>query len=82
MEKGQWEIARKAGVTIYTISPEEKIRWKKTVSDLDDKYVAEIAAKGHPAKEALEMMRRSIREEVNVSMSTRTRCLTGIVVRA
>jgi TRAP-type transport system periplasmic protein len=58
MEKGQWEVARKAGVTIYTISPEEKIRWKKTVSDLDDKYVAAIAAKGHPAKEALEMMRR------------------------
>lgn len=58
MEKGQWETARKAGLTIYTISPEEKIKWKKTVSDLDDKYVADIAAKGHPAKEALEMMRK------------------------
>ncbi len=57
-EKSQWEIARKAGVTVYTISPEEKVRWKKTVAEVDDKYVAEIAAKGHPAKEALEMMRK------------------------
>jgi hypothetical protein len=58
MEKGQWDIARKAGVTIYTISPEEKARWKKAVSDVDDKYTAEIIARGYPAREAVNIMRK------------------------
>ena len=58
MEKGQWDIARKAGVTIYTISPEEKARWKKAVSDVDDKYIAEIIARGYPAREAVNFMRK------------------------
>ena len=58
MEKGQWDVARKAGVTIYTISPEEKARWKKAVSDVDDKYIAEIIARGYPAKEAVDLMRK------------------------
>jgi TRAP-type C4-dicarboxylate transport system substrate-binding protein len=59
-EKEQWEITRKAGVSIYTISPEEKARWKKAVSEVADKYVAEITARGYHAKEALEIMRKVV----------------------
>jgi putative cardiolipin synthase len=60
LEKTQWEAAQKAGVTAYTISPEELARWKKAVVEVDDKYVAGLAAKGYPAKEALDSMRKVV----------------------
>jgi TRAP-type transport system periplasmic protein len=58
MERGMWDTVRKAGVTVYTISPEEKEKWKKATSNVDDKYVAEWSAKGYPVKEALALMRK------------------------
>lgn len=58
VERGRWEAIRKAGVEVYTISTEERARWKRAVSEVDDKYVRDWSAKGFPVKEALEMMRR------------------------
>ena len=60
LDKTQWEAAQKAGVTTYTISVEEMAKWKKATSEVDDKYVAGLAAKGYPSKEALEMMRKAV----------------------
>jgi TRAP-type C4-dicarboxylate transport system substrate-binding protein len=57
-DNAYWETTRKAGVEVYTISPEEQARWKKATASVDDKYLQEWAAKGHPVKEALEMMRK------------------------
>jgi TRAP-type C4-dicarboxylate transport system substrate-binding protein len=48
-------------VEVYSISKEEVAKWKQTVSDVDDKYVKDISAKGYPAKEALELMRKVVR---------------------
>jgi TRAP-type transport system periplasmic protein len=59
MEKGMWDAIRKAGVTVYTISPEEQARWKKATESADDKYVQEWSAKGYPVKEALAVMRKA-----------------------
>jgi TRAP-type transport system periplasmic protein len=58
MEKGMWESVRKAGVNVYTISPEEQAKWKKATENIDDKYVKEWSAKGYPVKEALALMRK------------------------
>jgi TRAP-type transport system periplasmic protein len=60
MEKGMWEAIKKAGVTVYTISPEEQARWKKATETADDKYLQEWSAKGYPVKEALVVMRKAI----------------------
>jgi TRAP-type transport system periplasmic protein len=57
-QQGFWEAARKNGMEIYNISPEEVARLKKATSGEDDKYIAEWSAKGYPVKEALAMMRR------------------------
>jgi TRAP-type C4-dicarboxylate transport system substrate-binding protein len=56
--KGHWDAARKNGMEVYDISPEEVARLKKATSDVDDKYLAEWSAKGYPVKEALAMMRK------------------------
>jgi TRAP-type transport system periplasmic protein len=58
MEKGMWENVRKAGVTVYTVSPEEQAKWKKATENIDDAYVKEWSAKGYPVKEALALMRK------------------------
>ena len=57
-EKAMWETIIKRGVEVYTISPEEKTRWKKATTNVADKYVQDWTAKGYPVKEALEMMRK------------------------
>lgn len=58
LEQSAYEAAKKIGVNVYTISPAEEARWKKAVADVDDKYVAALAAKGYPAKQAQEIMQR------------------------
>jgi TRAP-type C4-dicarboxylate transport system substrate-binding protein len=50
-------------VEVYSISKEEQARWRKTTSGVADKYVKDAEAKGHPAKEALELMRKVTAKE-------------------
>jgi TRAP-type transport system periplasmic protein len=57
-EKVYWEMARKGGMEVYNISPDEVKRWKKATEVVDDKYIADWSAKGYPVKEALAMMRK------------------------
>ncbi len=50
-------------VEVYNISKEEAARWRKATSGVADKYVKDVEAKGHPAKEALELMRKITAKE-------------------
>jgi TRAP-type C4-dicarboxylate transport system substrate-binding protein len=45
---------------VYTISKEELARWHQAVAGVADKYVKDTAAKGHPAKEALDLARKVV----------------------
>ena len=55
-----WETVRQKNVETYTLSPEEQARWKKATVGVTDKYVQEWATKGHPTKEALDLMRKVV----------------------
>jgi TRAP-type transport system periplasmic protein len=57
-ENGYWDTLRQKGMEVYAIGPDELARWKKAVSNVDDKYVQEWSAKGYPVKQALELMRK------------------------
>jgi TRAP-type C4-dicarboxylate transport system substrate-binding protein len=61
-EQALWDNYGKK-VEVYAIGKDEAARWKKAVEDIDDKYVKDIAAKGHPGKEALELMRKVTAKE-------------------
>lgn len=61
-EKSLWDAYGKK-VEVYGISKEEVARWRKVVAEVDDKYVRDITAKGHPGKEALELMRKVTAKE-------------------
>ena len=50
-------------VEVYPISKEEQARWRKATASVADKYVKDAEAKGHPAKEALELMRKVAAKE-------------------
>lgn len=58
LEVSQYEAAKKAGVNVYSLAPAEEARWKKAVTDVDDKFVADLAAKGYPAKQAQAIMQK------------------------
>jgi TRAP-type C4-dicarboxylate transport system substrate-binding protein len=45
-------------VEVYKIGKEEETRWRKATASVADKYVKDMEAKGYPAKEALELMRK------------------------
>jgi TRAP-type C4-dicarboxylate transport system substrate-binding protein len=58
-EEGYWEaLSKKAEV--YTLSKEEEAKWRNVAAPIINEYVEEIAAKGYPAKEALELMRKVV----------------------
>jgi TRAP-type transport system periplasmic protein len=59
-EMAYWEAVKKNKVEVYTISPDEVARWKKATENVADKYVQEWAGKGYPAKQALELMRKTV----------------------
>jgi TRAP-type C4-dicarboxylate transport system substrate-binding protein len=59
-ENSLWERIRQFGVDTYNISSQEQVRWKKATTGIADKYVSDIVAKGFPAKEALELMRKVV----------------------
>jgi TRAP-type C4-dicarboxylate transport system substrate-binding protein len=48
-------------VEVYSLSKEEQDKWRQAASGITDNYVKEISAKGYPAKEALELMRKVLR---------------------
>jgi TRAP-type transport system periplasmic protein len=58
LEESDYERAKKMGVTVYTLPPQEEARWRKAVADVDDKYVASLTAKGLPGKRAQEIMQK------------------------
>lgn len=59
-ENSLWERIRQFGVDTYNISSQEQVRWKKATTGIADKYVSDIVAKGFPAKEALDLMRKVV----------------------
>ena len=61
-EQALWDTYGKR-VEVYGISKEEVEKWKKATANIDDKYVRDTSAKGHPAKEALELMRKVTAKE-------------------
>ena len=58
-EKSLWEVYGK-NAEVYAIGQEEEKRWHDAAAGIADKYVQETAAKGYPAKEALELMRKVV----------------------
>jgi len=59
LDKQIWASLIKAGVTSYTITPQELGRWKKTTAGIATKYIQERAGQGYPLNEALELMRKT-----------------------
>lgn len=59
-EKVLWSKYSKMSSEVYTISREEKAKWERTVAGVAEKYVRETAAKGHPAREAADAMRKAL----------------------
>jgi TRAP-type C4-dicarboxylate transport system substrate-binding protein len=58
-EQSLWsEFGKK--VEVYSITREEEARWRQAVAGVADKYVRDAAAKGYPAKEALDLMRKVV----------------------
>ena len=58
-EKSLWvEFGKKSEV--YTISKEEQARWHQATAGVADKYVKDTAAKGHPAKEAYDLVQKVV----------------------
>jgi hypothetical protein len=43
---------------VYTVSNQEVAKWRQAAAGVSDKYVKETVAKGYPAKEALDLMRK------------------------
>jgi len=56
------ENAKKAGLEIIELSPEEVARWVKTAEGVADKWVAEMEAEGIPAKEIVADIQRLVAE--------------------
>jgi TRAP-type C4-dicarboxylate transport system substrate-binding protein len=52
-----WGVLPEKGVEVYSLTKEEKARWKELTSDAPAEYVKEWSAKGYPAQEALDLMR-------------------------
>jgi TRAP-type C4-dicarboxylate transport system substrate-binding protein len=48
----------KRGGEFYSVSREEFGKWRQLIRPNSEKYVQDLAAKGHPAKEALAVMRK------------------------
>jgi TRAP-type C4-dicarboxylate transport system substrate-binding protein len=56
-EKSLWSTYGQK-VEVYKINKEEEIRWRKATASVADKYAKDMEAKGYPAREALELMRK------------------------
>ena len=56
-EKGYWQSLKDTtDLEIYTVSPEERKRWKKAVSKIAEDYITENSAKGYPVGEAYQVL--------------------------
>ncbi len=58
-EEKNWQTVGKTS-EIYPLGPEELAKWRAAAAGVTDKVVAETAAKGYPAKEALELIRKTV----------------------
>jgi len=56
-EKSLWSTYGQK-VEVYKINKEEETRWRKATASVADKYAKDMEAKGYPAREALELMRK------------------------
>lgn len=57
------EFTLSLGNEIIELSAEESERWRKAVEPVIDEYISEIEKKGIPGKEAIEILKRIIKEE-------------------
>jgi len=58
-ESNYWDTYGKYA-EVYTLSEEEEEKWCNAVANVVNNYVEETAAKGYPAREALELMRNVV----------------------
>jgi len=56
------EEAKRVGAEIYTLPPEEKRRWEDRVRSLNEKWVADMEAKGLPGKKIFEETRQLLKK--------------------
>jgi TRAP-type C4-dicarboxylate transport system substrate-binding protein len=54
------EEAKRVGAEIYTLSPEEKKRWEDRIRPLNEKWVADMEAKGLPGRKIFEEARQLV----------------------
>lgn len=54
------EEAKRVGAEIYTLPPEEKKRWEDRIRPLNEKWVADMEAKGLPGKKIFEETRQLV----------------------
>jgi len=57
------EFTLSLGNEIITLPDEEHERWRRAVEPVIDEYVSEIEKKGVPGKEAIETLKRLMKEE-------------------
>lgn len=56
-ETAVWQDIRdKTKLEIYSISSDERVRWKNAIANIADEYINEYSAKGYPVKEAYQIM--------------------------
>lgn len=55
-------LKAKAGSQIYTLPPEELARWKKATISVTEEWIKDTEAKGLPAREAIELFDRLLKE--------------------
>ena len=60
-EQAVWDAFGKK-VEVYSLSKEVEAQMKKATEGVTDKYVKDVTAKGYPAKEALDLMRKVVSE--------------------
>lgn len=53
---------KKAGGTIYTLTPEERQRWAAKLKPVEDEWLTAMQAKGLPARRALEELRAALKK--------------------
>lgn len=54
-----WRTLAQKGIEVYTISPEELVRWRKAASDIPEKWVANNTKL--PARETLQFVRETVK---------------------
>jgi len=53
--------AKKAGATIYTVPPDQRVHWAAKLKPVEDEWLTSMTAKGLPAKQILQDLREAIK---------------------